>query len=119
MADNNDPTLRNALDAVNRSRRWAIVGITSLFFVIAIALGLLAAMVVIPSSQQGIAVAAESTEPGTVVNRLVPMKVLWLTLAVQLLFVAVGTIAVILHVSKMTRAVLRGIEELKKQGGGR
>jgi hypothetical protein len=119
VADHNDPTLRNALDAVNRSRRWAIVGITSLFFVIAIALGLLAAMVVIPASQQGVSVAVESAEPSVAINRLMPINVLWLTLAVQLLFVAGGTIAVILHVSKMTRAVLRAIEELKKQGGGR
>ena len=29
MADNNEPTLQNALDAVSRSRRWAIVGITT------------------------------------------------------------------------------------------
>ena len=114
MADNNEPMLRNALDAVSRSRRWALVGITSLFFVIAIALALLSTMVVIPATQQGVAIDAPSGEPGVAINRLMPMKVLWLTLAAQLLFVACGTIAVILHTSRMTRAVLRGIESLKK-----
>ncbi|HEX5109393.1 MAG TPA: hypothetical protein VFV95_13140 [Vicinamibacterales bacterium] len=114
MADNNEPTLRNALDAVSRSRKWALVGITSLFFVIAIALAVLSMMVVIPSTQQGVAIDAPSDEPGVVINRLMPMKVLWLTLAAQLCFVACGTIAVILHTSRMTRAVLRAIQAVKK-----
>jgi hypothetical protein len=114
VADNNEPTLRNALDAVSRSRKWALVGITSLFFVIAIALALLTMMVVIPSTQQGVAVDAPLGEPAIVTNRMMPMKVLWLTLAAQLFFVACGTIAVILHVSRMTRAILRGIEASKK-----
>lgn len=114
MGDDNETTLRNALDAVSRSRKWALVGITSFFLVLAIALALLSAMVVIPSTQQGVAIDAPSGEPGVAINRLMPMKVLWLTLAAQLLFVACGTIAVILHASRMTRAVLRGIEALKK-----
>jgi hypothetical protein len=114
VADNNEPTLRNALDAVSRSRTWALVGITSLFFVIAIALAVLSVMVVIPSTQQGVAVSAPPGEPSIAVDRLMPMNVLWLTLATQLFFVACGTIAVILHTSRMTRAVLRGIEALKK-----
>jgi hypothetical protein len=121
VADNNEPTLRNALDAVNRSRRWAIVGITSLFVVIAIALAVLSMMVVIPATQQGIDIAVPSTQqgiggdprPGEPIgagNRLITMKVLWVVLAAQLFFVACGAIAVILHVSRMTRAVLRAIE---------
>ena len=114
MADNNEPTLQNALDALNRSRRWAIVGIASLFFLIVIALTVLSMMVVIPSSQQGISVDVPSGEPSVAVNRLMPMNVLWLTLAVQLFFVVCGTVAVILHVSRMTRSVLRAIESVRK-----
>ena len=114
MADNNEPTLQNALDAVSRSRRWAIVGITTLFFLIVIALTVLSMMVAIPSSQQGISVNVPSGEPGVAVNRLMPMKVLWFTLAVQLFFVVCGTVAVILHVSRMTRSVLRAIESVRK-----
>lgn len=113
MADSNEPTVRNALDAVNRSRTWALVGITSLFFVIVIALTVLSMMVVIPSSQQGITVDTPSGEPSIALTRLMPMNVLWLTLAVQLFFVACGTIAVILHVSRMTRSILRAIESVK------
>jgi len=44
----------------------------------------------------------------------VPLKALWVSSALQLLFVACGTIALMLHVSRMTRAILRAIESTRK-----
>ena len=114
MADNNEPTLRNALDAVNRSRKWAMLAIGSLSVAVALVLFILTMAVAIPSSQQGVAVDLPTGEPIIAVNRLMPMKVLWLTLAVQLFFVACGTITVVVHVSRMTRSILRAIESVKR-----
>jgi hypothetical protein len=113
VPDNNEPTLRNALDAVNSSRKWALLGITSLFFAITIALAVLN-MMFIPSMQQGVTVDVPSGTPSIAVNRLMPLKVLWVSSAIQLLFVTCATIAVMLHVSRMTRAILRAIETLRK-----
>lgn len=99
---------------MNTSRKWALVGITSLFFAIAITLAVLSMMVVIPTTQQGVAVDMPGSTPGVATGRAIPVKLLWVTLAVQLFFVACGTIAVILHVSRMTRAILRAIESVRK-----
>ena len=120
--DNLEPTVRKALDAVNTSRKWALLGIASLFFAITLALAVLSTMVTAPSTQQGIAVdvpsvapdVAATAPPPVVIGRVMPVKALWLSAAMQLFFVACGTTAVILHVSKMTRAVLRAIEAKKQ-----
>lgn len=119
--DNLEPTVRRALDAVNTSRKWAVLGIGSLFFAIAIVLAVLSTMVMAPGPPQGLAVDVPSAAPDiattapapVVISRGMPVKALWLSAAMQLFFVACGTIAVILHVSKMTRAVLRAIEAKK------
>ena len=119
MADNNEPTLRNALDAVNASRKWTLLGIAAMFFSVALLLFMLF-MMVIPSLQppggvqQGITVETPSGAPDIAINRLVPLKVLWVSSAIQLFFVACATIAVMLHVSRMTRAVLRAIESTRR-----
>ena len=120
MSDNNEPTLRNALDAVNASRKWTLLGIAAMFFSVALLLFMLF-MMVIPSLQapgpprdQGVTVDAPTDIPNIAINRLMPIKVLWVSSAVQLFFVACATIAVMLHVSRMTRAVLRAIESTRK-----
>jgi hypothetical protein len=119
VSDNNEPTLRNALDAVNASRKWTLLGISAMFFSVALLLFMLF-MMVIPSLQppgnvqQGITVDTPSGAPGVAINRLVPLKVLWVSSAIQLFFVACATIAVMLHVSRMTRAVLRAIESTRR-----
>ena len=117
MADDKD--LRNALDAVNAGRKWTLFGMAALFFAITITLGFVFGMLV-PSLQppQGITVdvppGAPAFTPTVAINRLMPLKALWLSAAFQLVFVACGTVAVMLHVSRMTRAVLRAIESTRK-----
>src|SRR5215216_7966898 len=119
MADNNEPTLRNALDAVNAGRKWAVLGIGAMFFAVALLLFMLF-MMVIPSLQppgpaapQGVTVDAPAGARSIAINRLMPLKVLWVSTAIQLFFVACATVAVMLHVSRMTRAVLRAIESTR------
>lgn len=113
MADNNEPTLRNALDAVNASRKWTLLGIAAMFFSVALLLFMLF-MMVIPSMQQGVTVATPSDAPSIEISRLMPLKILWVSSAIQLFFVACATAVVMLHVSKMTRAVLRAVESLRR-----
>jgi hypothetical protein len=113
-----EPTLQNALDAVNRGRRWTLFGIGSLFFAVLIILAVLN-MMIIPSLQppapatQGTTIDAP-TGASIAVSRVVPLKVLWVSAAVQLLFVACGTIVIMLHVSRMTRTILRAIEAMRR-----
>ena len=125
MADNNDPTLRNALDAVNAGRKWALLGIAAMGFAVVLLLFMLF-MMVIPSLQPpgpeptgsaagiGVTAGAPAGAPSIVSGRLMPLKVLWVSSAIQLLFVACATGAVMLHVSRMTRALLRAIEATRR-----
>ena len=116
MTDDKD--LRNALDAVNAGRKWTLLGMGALFFAITITLGFVFSMLIPalqpPGAPQEVAIESPAGTPGIAINRLMPLKVLWLSAAFQLFFVACGTIAVMLHVSRMTRAVLRAIEATRK-----
>ena len=116
MADDKD--LRNALDAVNAGRKWTLLGMGALFFAITIALGFVFGMLVPalqpPGPPQEVTIETPAGTPSIAINRLMPLKVLWLSTAFQLFFVACGTIAIMLHVSRMTRAVLRAIEATRK-----
>jgi len=122
VADNNEPTLRNALDAVNTSRKWALLGIGSMFFAVALLLFMLF-MMLQPAVQQGVTVDtptgavrvdAPTGTPSVAITRLMPLKVLWLSSAIQLFFVACATAVLMLHMSRMTRAVLRAIESTRR-----
>ena len=113
MADDKEPTVRNALDAVNASRKWAMLGIASLFFALTIGLAALN-MMVIPFLQNAAPIDTPAETPSVAVTRLMPLKVLWVSSAIQMFFVACGTIVVMLHVSRMTRAILRAIETTRK-----
>ena len=113
MPDNNEPTLRNALDAVNASRKWTLLGISALFFAILILVAFVFSML-IPSMHKGVTVDVATGAPSIEINRLMPLKALWISLAVQMFFTGLGTIAVMLHVSRMTRAVLRAIESTRR-----
>ena len=116
MADDKD--LRNALDAVNAGRKWTLLGMGALFFAITITLGFVFGMLVPalqpPGPPQEVTIETPAGTPSIAINRLMPLKVLWLSTAFQLFFVACGTIAVMLHVSRMTRAVLRAIESTRR-----
>ena len=121
MADNNEPTLRNALDAVNTGRKWALLGIAAMGFAVVLLLFILF-MMVIPSlqppgadPQQAVTVDTPAGTPGIVVSRLMPLKVLWISSAIQLVFVACAAAVVMLHVSKMTRAILRAIDSTRNK----
>ena len=113
MSDNNDPTLRNALDAVNAGRKWTLLGMTALFLAITLTIGFVFSMLV-PSMVQPPAVDAPSGTQSIAVTRLMPLKALWLSIVVQMFFTACATIAVMLHVSRMTRAILRAIESTRQ-----
>ena len=115
MADNNEPTLRNALDAVNAGRKWTILGMTALFVAILLLLGFFFGMLIPALQPPGPAVDVPASTPSIEVTRLIPLKALWLVAAMQLFFVACGTIAIMLHVSRMTRAVLRAIESTRNK----
>jgi hypothetical protein len=116
MADDKD--LRNALDAVNAGRKWTLLGMGALFFAITITLGFVFGMLVPalqpPGPPQEVTIETPAGPPSIAINRLMPLKVLWVSTAFQLFFVACGTIAIMLHVSRMTRAVLRAIEATRK-----
>ena len=117
MAQNDmEPTLRKALDAVNSGRKWTIVGIAALFFAVLIVLATLNRMIMPPSSGIDVSVpgsTAVTSSPATI-TRVIPVKALWVSAAMQLFFVACGTAAIMLHVSRMTRTILRAIESVKR-----
>jgi hypothetical protein len=98
MSDENETILRNALDAVDRGRRWALVGVVALFIAMAIAL---AAMM---------SVAAHT---GSASSDALMLKTLYVAAAAQMLFVACCTAAVMFQLTRMTKSVLRAIETKK------
>ncbi len=117
MADNNEPTLRNALDAVNAGRKWTLLGMSALFFAVLLVLAFVFGMLIPrlqPPGPAGIAASQETVAPGVAINQVIPLKALWVSAALQLFFVGCGTIAVMLHVSRMTRAVLRAIDSTRR-----
>jgi hypothetical protein len=99
-----------------------LLGIGAMFFAVAILLFQLF-MMLQPAVQQGVTVDAPTGAvtvdaptgtPSTVINRLMPLKVLWVSSAIQLFFVACATAVLMLHMSRMTRAVLRAIESIRR-----
>jgi hypothetical protein len=94
MSEDMEKILRNSLDAVDRGRRWATLGVAALF--VATAVLLLAAF-----HTTGVG------EPGS-------SKLLFVVASAQMLFVACCTAAVMFHVTRMTKAVLRAVELVRK-----
>ena len=95
MADDMEQILRNSLDAVDRGRRWATFGVAALF--VATMFLMLAAFFH----------AGGDGGPGTA-------KALFFVGMAQMLFVGCATAAVIFHITRMTKAILRAIEICKK-----
>jgi hypothetical protein len=92
MADSSETLLRNSLDAVDRGRRWATLGVVALF--IATAVAWLAA-----------AAAARGVSPGTGLS-----KALVVATTTQMLFTGSCAVVVMFHVSRTTKTLLRAME---------
>src|SRR5687768_1633393 len=95
MPQDPESMLRNALDAVDRGRRWALVGTVALFVGAAVALFALF---------HTNATAPSGTSPG------IASKAVYVLVVFHLLFIACCTAALMLHVTRMTKSVLRAIE---------
>ena len=95
MADELESVLRNSLDAVDRGRRWAILGVVALFVAMLIAAATLAATAA--------GAAPRGAPPG-------PFKALFMSTVTEMLFVGCCTIVLMLHVSRLAKAILRAIE---------
>lgn len=101
MADNPDIILRNSLDAVDRGRRWAILGIVALFVATAISIAGLFGRA---------AVRFSDAQPGIQI-----LKILFVSTSTQMLFVACCTAVVMFHVTRTTKAVLRALDILQSR----
>jgi len=96
MADDQDNVLRNALDAVDRGRRWTMLGVGALFVATVLALWAL------------LATAQANAAPPP--REIGAFKVLFVGAVAQMLLIACCTVIVMFHVTRMTKAVLRRIE---------
>ena len=119
MADNDnmEPMLRNALDSVNMARRWRLIGITVLFFAATVTLALLFSLSrsVMPPGDPGIGTATLPDVARAARENRLPLKALYVASVIQMIMIAGGTAAVILHVSRMTRVILRAIESARSK----
>ena len=95
MSDSTEALLRNSLDAIDRGRRWAMVGLAALFVAAAISLAAL------------MAIAAHT---GTVSSDALMLKALYVASAAEMLLVACCTAVVMFHVTRTARAILRSLE---------
>lgn len=102
MADDMEAMLRNSLNAVDRGRRWAVLGVAALFLAIVLALGAI------------LATAQASAAPPA--GQYGAFKVLFVGAIAQMLLVACCTGIVMFHVSRIGRAILRSIELSKGNG---
>jgi hypothetical protein len=106
--DNMEPMIRNALDAVNTARRWRLIGVTALFFAVTLALWVMSMMFSAVQPPGAPAALPETTQEAAAGG--LPLKALFVASVVEMFLLACGTAAVILHVSRMTRVILRAIE---------
>jgi hypothetical protein len=95
MSDDNEKILRNALDAVDRGRRWALVGLAALFIAMAIALA---------------AMRAVASHTGSASSDAFMLKTLYVASAAQMLFVACCTAAVMFQFTRMMKSIVHALE---------
>jgi hypothetical protein len=93
MAQNDEMMMRNALDAVDRGRRLAMVGVGALFVATVFALYALFHIVGGPPDDEGIT-----------------LKAVFATAVSGMLLIASCTALLMLHVTRMTKSVLRAID---------
>ena len=98
MSQESETVLRNALDAVDRSRRRTIVTVVVLFAVIVVGLASLMA-----------------TAAARIGGNAGQTKVLFASTASQMVFITLCTVAVALYITRMTKMILRAIELTSKQ----
>jgi hypothetical protein len=96
MTNDQETMLRNSLDAVDRGRRWVILGVAALFVATLLALGTV------------IWTAAQYRAPTQ--ENLGAFNVLFVAALAQMLLTACCATVVVFHVSRMARAILRRIE---------
>ena len=100
MADEQEAVLRHTLDAVDRGRRWAMLGVGALFVATGLALWAV------------LATAQASRAPSS--EFLGAFKVLFVASLAQMLLTACCAAVVMFHVTRMTKSVLRRIDLLKR-----
>ena len=101
MADEQqEAVLRKSLDAVDRGRRWAMLGVGAVFVTTVLAMGAL-----LWTAQQNRAPAPENY--GVV-------KLFMVAVTAQMLLTACCTAIVIFNGGRMTRAILHRIELIKR-----
>lgn len=93
MSQEHEAILRTSLDTVDRFRRRAIAGVAVLFVVTVVAL----------ASLMGAAASAAGGAQGLT-------KVVFTSVAAQMVFVALCTVLVTLQVTRMTKTILKAIE---------
>jgi hypothetical protein len=98
MTDEHDHVLRNALDAVDRGRRWAMLGLGALVAATILVLGAVA--------WKGTQVAAPPQPFWGVVDWI------WVAFVAETLLMACCTAIVMFHVTRMAKAILRRIDTL-------
>lgn len=98
MAQDDDKMMRNALDAVDRGRRLAMVGVGALFVATVFVLYTL------------FHVAGGPPPPGGVT-----LKAVFSTAVSIMLLVACCTAVVMMHITRMTKSILRAIDLTKSR----
>jgi hypothetical protein len=112
MSDNMEPMLRNALDAVSTGRKWTLLGIAALFVAVTLMLAFL--FMLFPTLDQGVARDALPEGTQSIAGNTMPLKVIYVSSAAEMLLIACGTAVVMLHISRMTRIILRAIESTRR-----
>jgi len=97
MSQESEAILRNSLDAVDRSRRRAILAVGVLFVITLFGLGSLMA-------------AAAARVDGSAS----PAKVLFTSVAAEMVFMTICTIVVAIYVTRMTKTILRAIDLMSR-----
>lgn len=110
MTDDMERMLRNALDSVDRGRRWAMLGVGALFLAALVVFSFVFQMIT-ATTASGVSV---DVPAGNVAQAAAPLpgasKLTFMLFAAHILFVAACTAVVMMHVSRMTKAILRAID---------
>ena len=96
MADEHDVALRNSLDAIDRGRRWAMLGVGALFVATVLAVGTI------------IWTAAANKAPSQ--DFLGAFNILFVAAIAEMLLMACCAAIVMFHVTRMTKSVLQRID---------